>query len=55
MAKGCGVKLLGHPPKVIRLTMGNCSNQQVVDTLVRLSEDLKSLLSQPDVGLVEVA
>lgn len=49
------LSLLGHPPKVIHLAMGNCPNQQVIDTLLRLQADLESLLSQPDVGLVEVA
>lgn len=49
------LSLLGYPPKVVRLTMGNCPNQQVIDILSRLRPELETLLSRPDLGLVELA
>jgi predicted nuclease of predicted toxin-antitoxin system len=46
--------LLGYPPKVILLNLGNCTSQQVLATLVSLQRDIQAVFMQEEVGLVEV-
>jgi predicted nuclease of predicted toxin-antitoxin system len=46
-------QVLGFPPKVILLALGNCSNQRVLDALIS-AEELTRLLIDPDTGLVEL-
>lgn len=48
------LSLSGYPPKVILLTMGNCSNRQVAEALLRAREDVTGFLANPDVGVVEI-
>lgn len=46
--------MLGYPPKIILLSMGNCTNQQLVDTLLRSHVEIASALAHQDIGLIEV-
>jgi Uncharacterized protein conserved in bacteria len=48
------LSILDYPPKVILLKMGNCSNQLIVEALVRSKDDIASALASPDAGLVEI-
>jgi predicted nuclease of predicted toxin-antitoxin system len=48
------LSVLGYPPKVVRLAMGNCSNQSVIDALVKSKAEIEAALANPDIGLVEV-
>lgn len=48
------VTLEGPPPKVIRLRMGNCGNQQVVEALSRNAAAIESTLADRDIGIVEL-
>ena len=47
------LQLYGFPPKIILLTMGNCSNQRVLDALNK-TKAIIDQLADPDVGIVEV-
>ncbi len=47
--------LYGFPPKVIRLALGNCPNSRVLDTLLRSRLVMERLVSQDDIGWIEVA
>jgi len=38
--------LLGHPPKIIHLRLGNCSVQKIVEVLVSQSGQMKSFDKQ---------
>jgi predicted nuclease of predicted toxin-antitoxin system len=44
----------GPPPVVMRLTLGNCANQRVLDVLLRQQAHLAEALKQPGVRLLEV-
>jgi predicted nuclease of predicted toxin-antitoxin system len=46
--------LFGHPPKVIRLLMGNCSNQEVVAALCANTVTIAATLAASEVGLVDL-
>lgn len=46
--------VFGYPPKVVLLALGNCTNQQVVDALIRSKADIEAALTRDDVGFVEV-
>jgi predicted nuclease of predicted toxin-antitoxin system len=46
--------LLGYPPKMILLRLGNCTTQQVLTTLVSSQCDIDAALIQAEVGLIEV-
>ena len=46
--------ILGFPPKLILLAVGNVSNDKVVETLVRASADLEVAFRRSDVGFVEL-
>lgn len=48
------LSVLGYPPKLVRLVMGNCSNQSVIDALVKSREEIEAALANPEIGLVEV-
>ena len=48
------LSLLGYPPKVILLTLGNCTNQQIIDALLRSRLEIEAVLANDDVGVVEV-
>jgi len=46
--------IMGYPPQIILLALGNCTNQQVSEALIRSRTEIESALSRPDTGLVEV-
>lgn len=46
--------LLGYPPKVVLLALGNCTNQQVVDALTRSKTEIEAALARDEIGFVEV-
>ncbi|MGV3652648.1 MAG: DUF5615 family PIN-like protein [Noviherbaspirillum sp.] len=46
--------LLGHPPKVIRLLMGNCSNQEAVAALCSNALIITTPLAASEIGLVDL-
>lgn len=48
------LNVLGHPPKVVRLRMGNCSNHAIISALIRQFSAIASTLAEPAVGLVEL-
>lgn len=48
------LSLLGYPPKVILLTLGNGPNSQVVEALKRTKELIEYTLASEDVGLVTI-
>jgi predicted nuclease of predicted toxin-antitoxin system len=45
----------GHPPKVIRLEVGNCANAVIVDLLTRHAVDVEAFLSDPQAALLLVS
>lgn len=45
---------LGHPPKLVRLRMGNCSNEAVVAALNAHAAAIRTSLADPELGLVEL-
>lgn len=48
------LSVLGYPPKVVLLALGNSTNEQNIDALVRSRTEIESMLSRDDIGLVEV-
>lgn len=46
--------LHGSPPKVVLLKLGNCTNHQVLETLLQSADRVLDLLQQDSVGVVEV-
>jgi len=46
--------VLGYPPKMILLALGNCTNRQVTEALLRSRTDIEAALSRPDTGFVEI-
>lgn len=48
------LSVLGYPPKVVLLALGNSTNEQIIDALVRSRTEIESMLSRDDIGLVEV-
>lgn len=48
------INLKGFPPKIILLKTGNQSNRYIESLLIKHVEDIKSLQSSPDVGLLEI-
>lgn len=46
--------LLGYPPKVIHLRLGNCTNNRVIRALLDAREELERLIARDDIGLVEL-
>ncbi len=47
--------LLGYPPRLVLLRMGNCNNQKVLESLLAARSQLAELLSQEGIGMVEIA
>lgn len=48
------LSLLGYPPKVLLLSLGNCTNQQILDAILRSRLEINATLTRDDVGVVEV-
>jgi len=46
--------LMGYPPKIIRLRLGNCSNQQVISVLTQNAAVIATTLEAPETGIVEL-
>jgi len=46
--------VMGIPPKVIWLRLGNCSTDDVEATLRRVQADINTFLADPELGLMEV-
>ena len=46
--------LLGYPPKIILLNLGNCTSQQVLSALVSSQREIDAVLMREEVGLIEV-
>lgn len=47
--------LRGHPPKLVKLSLGNCSNTDLLDVLLAQSELLTAQLASPQTASVELA
>lgn len=47
--------LRGYPPRVIKLTLGNCGNDRVLATLLANSEQISERFADAAVALVELA
>jgi predicted nuclease of predicted toxin-antitoxin system len=48
------LSVIGYPPKVVLLAWGNCSNQQIVEAMMRRKIEIMTMLENDDVGLVEL-
>lgn len=48
------LSLLGHPPKVIRLAFGNCTNQAVINALTHAHASITETFSTSTIGLIEI-
>ena len=46
--------LLGFPPKIILLALGNSTNRKVLETLTSLKAEIVAALSAPELGLIEI-
>ena len=46
------LSLLGYPPKIVFLALGNTTNEQIVDALVRSRREIEDVLANDDIGLV---
>lgn len=46
--------LHGHPPRLIRLRMGNCSNQAVLDALSNGAAKIEQTFGDSDIGSVDL-
>lgn len=46
--------LRGHPPRLIKLSLGNCRNQQIVDALLRQHAVIEGAFADQSVSMVEV-
>jgi predicted nuclease of predicted toxin-antitoxin system len=46
--------LLGYPPKFIHLTLGNCTNPEVLALLIKSADLMASTLSHPEISFVEL-
>jgi len=46
--------LHGHPPQVIRLRLGNCTNQDVLAFLIKSAAAIKETLKAQDIGFVDL-
>ena len=47
--------LYGHPPKVVWLRLGNCSTEQVAETLRRNVKELTAFENNPDAAFVALS
>ena len=48
------LQLYGYPPKLIRLSLGNCRNEQVANLLNINKAEISVLLKDPNIGLIEL-
>lgn len=46
--------LAGHPPRVIRLLIGNSANQTAINALLHNANAIISAFEDPNIGLVEI-
>ncbi len=46
--------LRGHPPRLIKLSLGNCRNQQVIDALLGQQALIEGAFADQSVSMVEV-
>lgn len=46
--------LRGHPPRVIRLALGNSTNEQALQVLISQADHLEQAFAEPHIGLVEL-
>ena len=46
--------LRGYPPKLIRLSLGNCSNDRVLQVLLAERDQLVQLLAADDIAVVDL-
>ncbi len=42
----------GHPPKIVWIRRGNCSTTQIMKILENHADDVKSLVHDPDTGVL---
>ena len=48
------VPVLGHPPKVLWLRLGNCTTQQVEDAIRRNDSAIQPFEADPAIGVLEI-
>lgn len=46
--------LRGRPPCLIKLSTGNCDNEQVLQILLAQRDQIEAQLADPEVGMVEL-
>jgi predicted nuclease of predicted toxin-antitoxin system len=46
--------ILGFPPKIVWLRMGNTSTTNVLQTLQRYFQEIKSMENDTDIGILEI-
>jgi len=46
--------LRGHPPQIIRVRLGNCSNQNVLALLEKYASAIKDTLGAQEIGFVDL-
>jgi len=46
--------ILGYPPKIIRVGIGNCSNQALLGLLINAASTISSTLETQEVGFVDL-
>ncbi|MEB0138419.1 MULTISPECIES: DUF5615 family PIN-like protein [unclassified Undibacterium] len=47
--------LIGHPPRVVSLCLGNSSNQAVVNTLLNNADTIIAAFLDLDIGFLEIS
>jgi predicted nuclease of predicted toxin-antitoxin system len=46
--------LFGYPPKVILVKLGNCKSEQILKALLGSQDEIREVLGQGEIGLVEL-
>jgi predicted nuclease of predicted toxin-antitoxin system len=46
--------LLGYPPKIVHICLGNCSNQDVLELLMENASAIESALGAKEIGFVDL-
>jgi len=46
--------LYGHPPQIIRVRLGNCSNQDVLALLIKYASVIKATLEAQEIGFLDL-
>lgn len=46
--------LHGHPPQIIRVRLGNCSNEDLLALLIKYASAIKDTLEAQDIGFVDL-